>query len=28
LIEYGRTQRLFTVPKEKMTEDYLSGRFG
>jgi len=27
-IEFGPTQKLFTVPKEKMTEDYLSGRFG
>jgi len=28
LIEFGPTQKLFTVPREKMTEDYLSGRFG
>jgi len=28
LIEFGPTQQLFTVPREKMTEDYLSGRFG
>ncbi len=28
LIEFGRTQKLFTVPKEKMTEEYLSGKFG
>ena len=28
LIEYGDTERIFTVPREKMTEEYLSGRFG
>jgi phosphate transport system ATP-binding protein len=28
LIEYDRTDRIFTVPKEKMTEEYLSGKFG
>jgi phosphate transport system ATP-binding protein len=28
LIEYGRTERLFQDPKEKQTEDYISGRFG
>jgi phosphate transport system ATP-binding protein len=28
LIEYDRTERIFTVPKEKMTEEYLSGKFG
>jgi phosphate transport system ATP-binding protein len=28
LIEFGPTQKLFTVPKEKMTEEYLSGKFG
>ena len=28
LIEYGDTERIFTVPKEKMTEEYLSGKFG
>ena len=28
LIEFGKTQKLFTVPQQKMTEDYLSGRFG
>ncbi len=28
LIEFGETQRLFTVPKNKMTEEYLSGKFG
>ncbi|MEN9937945.1 MAG: hypothetical protein RLZZ387_4524 [Chloroflexota bacterium] len=28
LVEYGPTQQLFTAPKEKRTEDYISGRFG
>jgi len=28
LIEFAPTDRIFTVPKQKMTEDYLSGRFG
>ncbi len=28
LIEYAPTQDLFTNPKDKRTEDYISGRFG
>jgi len=28
LIEYEPTDELFTVPKNKMTEDYLTGKFG
>ncbi|MBU1337431.1 MAG: phosphate ABC transporter ATP-binding protein [Acidobacteria bacterium] len=28
LIEYAPTDKLFTVPKNKMTEDYLTGKFG
>jgi phosphate transport system ATP-binding protein len=28
LIECGRTQRIFTAPSEKLTEDYVTGRFG
>jgi phosphate transport system ATP-binding protein len=28
LIEYDRTDRIFTAPKEKLTEDYVTGRFG
>lgn len=28
IIETGPTQRLFTTPKEKQTEDYITGRFG
>lgn len=28
LIEYGPTEELFTNPKDKRTEDYITGRFG
>ena len=28
LVEYGRTDRIFTAPAEKLTEDYITGRFG
>jgi len=28
LIEYGLTQDIFTNPKNKRTEDYITGRFG
>ncbi|ALX70463.1 phosphate ABC transporter ATP-binding protein PstB [Spiroplasma turonicum] len=28
LIEYDRTKKIFTNPKNKKTEDYISGRFG
>jgi phosphate transport system ATP-binding protein len=28
LVEYGRTEQIFTAPGEKLTEDYLTGRFG
>ena len=28
LIEYGATRLLFTSPQEKVTEDYITGRFG
>ncbi len=28
LIEYGDTERLFSDPKDKRTEDYITGRFG
>lgn len=28
LIEYGDTNNLFTNPREKQTEDYITGRFG
>lgn len=28
LIEYGPTERVFTVPQDKRTNDYITGRFG
>ena len=28
LVEMGPTQQLFTAPRERITEDYVSGRFG
>ncbi len=28
LIEYGRTDKMFEQPKDKRTEDYITGRFG
>ena len=28
LIEFGNTERLFSNPQEKRTEDYITGRFG
>ncbi len=28
LVEFGDSSRLFTMPKEKLTEDYITGRFG
>ncbi len=28
LIEFGPTEQIFTNPKEKLTEDYITGRFG
>jgi phosphate transport system ATP-binding protein len=28
LIEYDETKKIFTSPKEKQTEDYITGRFG
>ncbi len=28
LIEYGQTNKIFTNPSEKLTEDYVTGRFG
>ncbi|HLA84099.1 MAG TPA: phosphate ABC transporter ATP-binding protein PstB [Thermoguttaceae bacterium] len=28
LIEFGATRKLFTTPKQKRTEDYITGRFG
>ena len=28
LIEFGRTDTLFTNPEKKQTEDYITGRYG
>lgn len=28
LIEFGNTQEIFTAPKDKRTEDYITGRYG
>jgi phosphate transport system ATP-binding protein len=28
LVEYNSTTKLFTNPKDKRTEDYITGRFG
>jgi phosphate transport system ATP-binding protein len=28
LVEFGTTERLFTAPQNKRTEEYITGRFG
>ena len=28
LVEYGDTERIFSLPQDKRTEDYITGRFG
>ena len=28
LVELGKTDQIFSLPKNKKTEDYISGRFG
>ena len=28
VVEFGETERLFSMPRDKRTEDYISGRFG
>lgn len=28
LVEFGKTEKIFTNPEKKLTEDYISGRFG
>ena len=28
LVEYGETEKLFSQPRDKRTEDYITGRFG
>jgi phosphate transport system ATP-binding protein len=28
MVEFGRTQDIFTAPKDQRTEAYITGRFG
>ena len=28
VVEYGDTETLFSLPRDKRTEDYITGRFG
>ena len=28
VVEYGDTEQVFSLPKDKRTEDYITGRFG
>ena len=28
LVEFGKTEQLFSAPTDKRTEDYITGRFG
>ena len=28
MVEYDKTETLFSIPKDKRTEDYITGRFG
>ena len=28
LVEFGKTEQLFSTPRDKRTEDYITGRFG
>ena len=28
LVEYDETEKIFTAPSDKRTEDYVTGRFG
>ncbi|WP_346912725.1 phosphate ABC transporter ATP-binding protein PstB [Clostridium sp.] len=28
IVEYGKTEEMFHIPKDKRTEDYITGRFG
>ena len=28
VVEYGETEQIFSMPKNKKTEDYITGRFG
>ena len=28
VVEYDKTEKLFSMPKDRRTEDYITGRFG
>ena len=28
IVEYDKTDKIFSTPKDKRTEDYITGRFG
>jgi phosphate transport system ATP-binding protein len=28
LVEFGTTEKIFTTPEKKQTDDYITGRFG
>ncbi len=28
LVEFGKTEQIFSMPKDQRTEDYITGRFG
>ena len=28
VVEFGQTEQLFSMPRDKRTEDYITGRFG
>ena len=28
IVEFGKTEQIFSMPKDKRTEDYITGRFG
>ena len=28
LVEFGKTEQIFSMPTDKRTEDYITGRFG
>jgi phosphate transport system ATP-binding protein len=28
LVEFDKTEKIFTAPSEKLTEEYVTGRFG
>ena len=28
MVEYGETEQIFSMPRDKKTEEYITGRFG